>query len=282
MEQKAQDILTALDELDESYEFSIIRLSAPLAVRKGDESTTEGSRASDVSNKSLDDAYPADLEAELAHYKELFSKLRFSYLEQVTKEKFIRAILNDPPLTVEHADIVALEGRLAGEKGALKAQKIEVDNLLSELESRGRDLSQRYEAVQLQSRQARDLPGMISELQQSIDELRSNQSENEDPSQSLPLPATLTLVSQRQSEISQLDRQIASLESTLARKDKELERLEWELRPLESQRQASQKAAEEAKRRKLGLDSDGNDLERRGRWWKGVHDGLHAMLELEA
>ncbi len=123
---------------------------------------------------------------------------------------------------------------------------------------------------------------MISELQQSVDGLRASQSESEDPSQSLPLPATLALVSERRAELSQQNRRLASLESTLARKDQELEMLQRELRPLESQCQASQKAAEEAQRRKAGLDSDGDDLEQRGRWWKGVHDGLHAMLELEA
>ncbi len=44
--------------------------------------------------------------------QELFSKLRFSYLEQVTKEKFIRAIVGDPPLVVEHQENVELEASL--------------------------------------------------------------------------------------------------------------------------------------------------------------------------
>jgi hypothetical protein len=75
--------------------------------------------------------------------QELFSKLRFSYLEQVTKEKFLRAIVGDPPLIVEHQENVDLEEQLLAEKANLKAQKVEVDELIKELEERGRKLAQR-------------------------------------------------------------------------------------------------------------------------------------------
>jgi chromosome segregation ATPase len=122
---------------------------------------------------------------------------------------------------------------------------------------------------------------MIEELERSVAELRSPYSADADRSQSLSLPATLSLVEQRQAELADLDRQLASLESTSARKGMEMERLQAENRQLEQQRLLNTKAAEEAQRRKAGLDSDGNDLERRGRWWKGVGEGLGEMLELE-
>jgi molecular chaperone GrpE (heat shock protein) len=77
-----------------------------------------------------------------ALWQELFSKLRFSYQEQVTKEKFLQAIIGDQPLIVEQSDIVALEGQLVGAKGALQAQKAEVDDLVLQLERRGRELSE--------------------------------------------------------------------------------------------------------------------------------------------
>jgi hypothetical protein len=75
--------------------------------------------------------------------QELFSKLRFSYLEQVTKEKFLRAIVGDPPQIVEHQDNVELEAKLVDVKAELKAQKTEVSGMVEELEARGRDLSRR-------------------------------------------------------------------------------------------------------------------------------------------
>lgn len=75
--------------------------------------------------------------------QELFSKLRFSYLEQVTKEKFLRAIVGEPPLIVDHQENVDLEVQLAEVKSVLKAQKDDVANLVKDLEERGRELSRR-------------------------------------------------------------------------------------------------------------------------------------------
>ena len=73
--------------------------------------------------------------------QELFSKLRFSYLEQVTKEKFLRAIVGDPPLIVDHQENIELEAELVEVKAVLKAQKEDVANLVAELDQRGRELS---------------------------------------------------------------------------------------------------------------------------------------------
>ena len=75
--------------------------------------------------------------------QELFSKLRFSYVEQVTKEKFLRAITDNPPLFVEQSENTALEAQLGEAKAALKAQKAKVAALIAQLEARGRELSQR-------------------------------------------------------------------------------------------------------------------------------------------
>ena len=75
--------------------------------------------------------------------QELFSKLRFSYLEQVTKEKFLRSIIGDPPLIVEPAENTELEAQLADVKVVLKEQKAAVAKMVVELEVRGRDLARR-------------------------------------------------------------------------------------------------------------------------------------------
>lgn len=75
--------------------------------------------------------------------QELFSKLRFSYLEQVTKEKFLRAIVGDPPQIIEHQENVELEAQLVAVKADLKVQKEEVAGIVEELEARGRELSHR-------------------------------------------------------------------------------------------------------------------------------------------
>jgi hypothetical protein len=65
-------------------------------------------------------------------------------------------------------------------------------------------------------------------------------------------------------------------------KTRELERLEAELQPLEVRRLGSAASAREAQRRKeQALNGAGDDLEERGRWWRGVEGGLKGMLGVE-
>ena len=79
----------------------------------------------------------------LTSNQELFSKLRFSYVEQVTKEKFLRAIVGEPPQIVEQSENVELEERLVATKAELKAQKLHVAAMVDELQALGRVLGER-------------------------------------------------------------------------------------------------------------------------------------------
>jgi len=102
----------------------------------------DATRSSDVSDSlSTATLSPAALQADLSHYKELFSKLRFSYLEQVTKEKFLRAITEDAPLVVEAGENEELEAKLVAAKGELRKSKREVEGILAELEGLSRRLA---------------------------------------------------------------------------------------------------------------------------------------------
>ena len=156
MEPRYEEILAALSDI-QGQELSIIRLSEPISLSN---SVNSLKRGSDASNSTFENQSPASLAADLAHYKvfihillvhllsnsllqELFSKLRFSYLEQVTKEKFLRAIVGDPPQVIEHEENLELETQLIEVKAILKSQKKEVEAMVDELEARGRDLSQR-------------------------------------------------------------------------------------------------------------------------------------------
>lgn len=102
----------------------------------------DATRSSDVSDSlSTATPTPAALQADLSHYKELFSKLRFSYLEQVTKEKFLRAITEDAPLVVEAGENEELEAKLVIAKEELRRSKREVEGILAELEGLSRRLA---------------------------------------------------------------------------------------------------------------------------------------------
>lgn len=67
----------------------------------------------------------------------------------------------------------------------------------------------------------------------------------------------------------------------LPRKTRELEKAESELRGVEEQREDVVAEAREALRRREE-GGGGDELERRGRWLKGVETGLRGMLEAEA
>lgn len=143
MASSAAEATAALLELQQSQQLKLIELSDSIRPKDAQSAQKRSSGVSDVSADAFENATPASLEADLIHYKELFSKLRFSYVEQVTKEKFLRAITDNPPLFVEQSENTALEAQLGEAKAALKAQKAKVAALIAQLEARGRELSQR-------------------------------------------------------------------------------------------------------------------------------------------
>ncbi|KAK6070832.1 hypothetical protein SCUP515_08233 [Seiridium cupressi] len=277
------EVLSSLRSLGASQELSILRLSEPISTVPLDTNGAQ-TRTSDVSNSSLDAPTPASLEADLTHYRELFAKLRFSYVEQVTKEKFIRAIVGDPPLIVSSQENLELEAQNAEAKAELKALKTEVIDMVGELERRGPELARRYEGIKLETEVLEELPEKIKGLEEKVNELRRENEGRinaENPELNLPLARTVDLVNQKKRRREELDRQLEQLKTQVPRKKKELDRLQAELAPLETKRTNSTAAAKEARRRKeAALGGVEDDLEERGRWYRAVEVGLKQMLEI--
>lgn len=185
-------------------------------------------------------------------------------------------------MIVEHKDNVKLEEQLAKVKASLKTQKNEVAEMVAELERQGRELSRKHGAIQLQIAQLKELPEKIEGLQASIAELKLAQAPGPNPNLSLPLDKTIALVEEKEKESAELDRILEKLQAEIPRKKRALERLEAELQPLEVKRLGSTASAREAQRRKEeALGGVGDDLEERGRWWRGVESGLKVMLDVE-
>ncbi|KAK1782801.1 hypothetical protein QBC45DRAFT_193866 [Copromyces sp. CBS 386.78] len=308
--QRAAEVLQVLDTLDASTrdEITIIKISEPIssalhsAASKNNinNSNNNGShdqqpsstapRTSDVSTHSassaLDAPTPASLEADLAHYKELFAKLRFSYVEQVTKEKFIRAIVGDPPLIVTPQENADLEASNVAAKASLKALKTEVALLVEDLESRSRELAARYERVKLDQVKLRELPAKMEELQKRVDELRTKQAIQPGslPEMNLPLAKTAVLVEERRQKVRDLERQVEQLSSLAPRKRKEMERLQMEVTALAAKRTQVSAAAREAKRRRENAQKVGgadDEMEAKGRWYRASEAALREMLGLK-
>ena len=281
---KVDKVLRTLNDIQSSQDISIIKISEPISSSAVQDARQ---RISDASNASLDAPTPASLEADLAHYKELFAKLRFSYVEQVTKEKFIKSIVGEPPLIVTMQENLKLERENAAAKSELKALKLEVADMVAELERKGKDLSRRYENVQLETCRLRELPEKTQELEMRITELKAEQESalggpGADPTQNLPLAKTRELIATRKQEQQQLARELEALRAKAPRKRKEAERLQAELQPLETKRQNSMAAAREARRRKeAALGGAADDLEQRARWWRASEGLLKQALDIE-
>ncbi|KAL1991309.1 hypothetical protein VTN49DRAFT_5301 [Thermomyces lanuginosus] len=274
---------------DPDSQLAILRISEPFTSSNKvvGLNRSPSKRTSDASENAFEDVTPASLEAELTHYKELFSKLRFSYLEQVTKEKFLRAIVGDPPLVVGHNENVELEAQLVQTKEELRRKKEEVRVMVEELEKKGRDLARRYQNIQVQTTQLSTLPESIANLDSTIASLRAKQAShasavdpnNPSSAQNLSLPATLSLLAEREAELAAVERQLTSLHSALPRKTREAEAMERELSVLERRRNEAMAQAQEAKRRKREGESDG--LEEMGRWYRSAEANLKQLVNVE-
>ncbi|KAL9114230.1 MAG: hypothetical protein Q9227_001652 [Pyrenula ochraceoflavens] len=243
--------------------------------------SSQQQRPSDASTASSSDAAdlptPASLAADLSHYKDLFTKLHFSYLEQVTKEKYLRSIVGDPPLLVSNAENVELEGEVNGQKAALKGKKVEVEDLQREIEGLGRELVERWEKVQGEWGRMEELPGEIEgcegrvgELKERIEELEQGEVERRfsGAGMDLGLAETLAAGAKREEELVAVEREIEALRRKMPGKERECEVVERELEGLERRKNdVCRLAGEERRRREEG----GRDrVEEAGRWWRGV------------
>ncbi|PSN70004.1 hypothetical protein BS50DRAFT_488631 [Corynespora cassiicola Philippines] len=272
---------SALEQLKQLQSLKLVAIAETLSPK--DLPQTAQKRNSAVSEDSeQNDTHPAALEADLVHYKELFSKLRFSYVEQVTKEKFLRGITDNPPRLIEAAENVEQEKEVLALKADLKERKLEIADILKQLEDKGRELALRYEGVQLRTQQLESLPTEIEGLEASIEKLREEQTPpSKNPELALPLPETQRLVQEREAELAALNAQLSQLQSSLPNRSRELEKLERELKPLETQKQGTVAAAKEARRRREEGGGIGDELEERGRWLRASEKALREMLEVE-
>jgi chromosome segregation ATPase len=138
-----------------------------------------------------------------------------------------------------------------------------------------------YKNIQLQITELATLPESIENLESTIGALRATQIANSDKSssQNLPLPATLSLLAEREAELAALNRQIAAAQNTLPRKTREAETVERELGILERRKSEAIMQAREAQRKKQEGESDG--LEEAGRWYRSAEEALKKLVGVE-
>ncbi|KAI7306700.1 hypothetical protein KC340_g11644 [Hortaea werneckii] len=277
---------TALRDLPSTEALTIIDIAQPFLNPSQPDNSQDGKRNSNASDiSSSNNTSPSLLAADLAHYRDLFTKLRFSYVEQVTKERFLKTITDKEPEFVESSENAELEERLRGDKAALKERKQEVANLLKELEEQSRSLAQRNENVRLKTTQLETLPSEIANLESIITDLQSAaQPKSSNPSLNLPLQPTVELLEKREQESADLDAKIEALRAALPGKRQQVERLRDELTPMQARKIKTVQEAQEGRRRREGggAGGAGDELEEKGRWLRGSEASLKGMLETSA
>ncbi|KAL6240699.1 hypothetical protein RBB50_012409 [Rhinocladiella similis] len=291
--------LSTLRSQQDDQPLSILALAEPITASQA-QSSSSGPRAttrqSDVSsnNASADivdslQLTPASLAADLAHYKDLFSKLRFSYLEQVTKEKYLRSIVGDPPSVVGHDENAALEARLGVMKAELKDKKQAVDGLVEGMEAQAKVLANVYEDVNSKIGVLERANPEVDRLRVEVEELRREliQRQGEDgkrresnPRMNMGLDDTRRALEEQNARMEDVEERIRALERELPSKVARLEEVDRELTELDRRRNESVRLAVEGKRRK---ETGGRDeVEELGKWYRSqevVFKGLGLDVE---
>jgi septal ring factor EnvC (AmiA/AmiB activator) len=124
------------------------------------------------------------------------------------------------------------------------------------------------------------LPAKNAALTASITALRAAQTP--DPSlpahQTLPLSDTQALLAKREAELALLNHQLEMLDTTLPITTRREDALRSELALLETRTAGVMASAREAQRRKERNELGADELEERGRWWRGVEAGVRGLV----
>lgn len=127
------------------------------------------------SKSSLQD--PTKIKEEITYLKQFLSKLKFQYLEQETRDKFLRLLLIDNK-SISESDVEAIVAENARLKLSLKLLKREIEAVTEQGESMAEEVVNLNEQLKKQKADVRDDILEVAKLQAELDLLMS-EGENE-------------------------------------------------------------------------------------------------------
>ncbi|KAF4553211.1 Hypothetical protein D9617_7g029380 [Elsinoe fawcettii] len=221
---------------------------------------------------------PTDLLANLSHHRDLFSKLRFSYTEQVTKERFLKAAASDPPELVSASELQLLEAKLAEDKASLKTKKEGVSALLASLDQRSREIASRFLAQEERRGEVGDVARDIEDLEARRDALSAQRPEvHPDPMMRMGLEETREVVAERTQEGEMLGQRIEEVRIELERRKRDVVGMKRELDTVEERKREVVREVVEMKRRRGSGVVEMDEVEAKGRWNRAAEGVLRAV-----
>lgn len=106
---------------------------------------------------------PTLIDEEIAYYKQYLSKLKFLYLEQETRDKFLRRILIDKRLDISNEEITTITEENNELKANLKQLKGEIDTVISKIEGLTNEI---IESNQIYRQKSTEINGLTTEIDQ--------------------------------------------------------------------------------------------------------------------
>ncbi|KAJ3416516.1 Tetratricopeptide repeat protein 16 [Chytridiales sp. JEL 0842] len=187
---------------------------------------------------------PKNMEAELRFHKELFSKLKFNFLEQTTKETFLKRVLAVPVQWPRSEEIREAEAKNESLKENLKAYKAETESAKEELESLVEAVCERYESLMELTKEAESVLQSLSEKQEELERLQ--QLVKPDMKTTSELQA---IVDEQNSELERLQSELENLNSQIAEKKAKTAEMEENVKDLQTQKSEVEFSVAEAEMR---------------------------------
>lgn len=132
-----------------------------------------------IESTSLTLSNPKGIKEELQFLKEFCSKLKFQYLEQESRDKFLRELLMDGTREVSQLDIDQITEENVKLKLALKQLKNEMASILEESEKQAEDVIDLHKQFAARHDEVDLTLAGVDELQRELDEmLQDPQNEN--------------------------------------------------------------------------------------------------------
>ncbi|KZO95351.1 hypothetical protein CALVIDRAFT_599150 [Calocera viscosa TUFC12733] len=163
--------LDAVRKLAQSYTAHPLHLTA-LHASYLDRASSDLPTLSD-SLISLQPLNPALIDRDVADHKDYFTKVKFKYLEQESKERFLRYILREDPPSLRAAHNMQLEQTNTALKTSLKTSKLALDTSITQLRALAPAIEASHSQTSSDAASAAQLVKSIRDMELELARLRA-------------------------------------------------------------------------------------------------------------